>query len=228
MDDLLATPLYVACLRLNGRRAVVVGGGPIGLEKTDKLLACGARVTLVSPKAVKGLRDLAREGSIVWHEREYETSDLDGAFIAIASTGDTDVNVRVFEDADARNMLVNVVDVPHLCNFIVPAIARIGPIAIAVSTSGASPALAKRMRKEIAETYGEPYARLAEMLNDVRGWAKHTLPTYDDRRDFFEAVVNGTPDPVAMLRDGDEDGVRALIAKAQAAAAVLPTPTGGH
>lgn len=213
--DLLETPLYIACLRLKGRRAVVVGGGAIGLEKTDKLLACGADVTLVSPAAVKGLRALADEGSIAWHRREYVTGDLDGAFIAVASTGDTEANIRVYEDAEARNMLVNVVDVPPLCNFIVPAIARVGPIAIAISTAGASPALAKRMRREIAEAYGEPYARLAEMLNEVRGWAKATLPTYNDRRDFFEGIVNGSPDPVALLRDGAEDDVRSLIAGAQ-------------
>src|SRR5437667_11638184 len=99
-------------------------------------------------------------------------------------------------------MLVNVVDVPPLCSFILPAIVRSGPLAIAISTSGASPALAKRMKREIAETYGEPYARLAVLLNDVRGWAKDTLPTYQDRKVFFESIVNGDPDPVELLRDG--------------------------
>ena len=112
-------------------------------------------------------------------------------------------------------MLVNVVDVPPLCNFILPAIVRTGPLAIAISTSGASPALAKRLKREIAETYGEPYARLAVMLNDVRGWAKDTLPTYQDRKEFFEGIVNGDPDPVELIRAGDEAAVRDLIAAAQ-------------
>ena len=101
-------------------------------------------------------------------------------------------------------MLVNVVDVPPLCNFILPAIIRSGPLAIAISTAGASPALAKRIRDEIADEYGEPYARLAILLNDVRGWAKGTLPTYQDRKAFFESIVNGEPDPVELLRRGDE------------------------
>ena len=92
------------------------------------------------------------------------------------------MNIRVFEDAERRAMLVNVVDVPPLCNFILPAIIRTGPLAIAISTAGASPALAKRIRDEIAEEYGEPYAKLAVMLNEVRGWAKATLPTYQDRK----------------------------------------------
>jgi siroheme synthase-like protein len=112
-------------------------------------------------------------------------------------------------------MLVNIVDVPPLCNFILPAIIRTGPLAIAISTAGASPALAKRIRNQIAEEYGEPYARLAIMLNDVRGWAKGTLPTYQDRKDFFESIVNGDPDPVELLRTGDETAVRDLIAAAQ-------------
>ena len=99
-------------------------------------------------------------------------------------------------------MLVNVVDVPPLCNFILPAIVRTGPLAIAISTAGASPALAKRMKTQIAETYGEPYARLAVLLNDVRGWAKGTLPTYQDRKAFFEGIVNGDPDPIELLARG--------------------------
>jgi precorrin-2 dehydrogenase len=114
-------------------------------------------------------------------------------------------------------MLVNVVDVPPLCNFILPAIVRTGPLAIAISTAGASPALAKRIKAEIAASFGEPYARLAVLLNEVRGWAKGTLPTYQDRKAFFENIVNGEPDPIALLRAGDETAVRALIAAAQRA-----------
>src|SRR5204862_2531678 len=117
--------------------------------------------------------------------------------------------------AERRAMLVNVVDVPPLCNFILPAIIRSGPLAIAISTAGASPALAKRIRDEIAEEYGEPYARLAVLLNEVRGWAKATLPTYQDRKEFFEGIVNGEPDPVELLRQGDEQAVRDLLAAAQ-------------
>ncbi len=103
-------------------------------------------------------------------------------------------------------MLVNVVDVPPLCNFILPAIVRTGPLAIAISTAGASPALAKRMKAPDRRDFGEPYARLAVLLNEVRGWAKGTLPTYQDRKAFFEGIVNGEPDPIALLRAGDEAG----------------------
>ena len=213
--DLLETPLYIACLRLGGRPCLVVGGGDIGLEKVEGLLACDADVTLVAPEAVPELRGLAEEGSIRWERRDYEPADLDGKFLAIAATSDTDVNISVYDEAERRAMLVNVVDVPPLCNFILPAIVRNGPLAIAISTAGASPALAKRMKREIAESFGEPYARLAILLNDARGWAKATLPTYQDRKVFFESIVNGEPDPVELLRAGDERAVRDLIAAAQ-------------
>jgi siroheme synthase-like protein len=219
---LIDTTLYIACLRLEGRRCVVVGGGPVGLEKVEGLLACDAAVTLVAPEAVPELQRYADEGSIAWERREYRAEDLEGAFLAIAATSITDLNVRVFEDAEARAMLVNVVDVPDLCNFILPAIVRQGPLAIAISTAGGSPALAKRMKREIAEAFGEPYARLAVILNEARDWAKATLPTYQDRKEFFEGIVNGEPDPVELLRAGGgeaEQAVRDLIAAAQSSRA---------
>ncbi len=216
VQGMLDTPFYIACLKLTGRRCVVVGGGDIGLEKVEGLLACDGDVTLVAPEAVPELQELAHEGSIHWEQREYRPSDLEGAFMVIASTDSTDVNIQVFEDAERRAMLVNVVDVPPLCNFILPAIVRTGPLAIAVSTAGASPALAKRMKAEVAELFGEEYATLAILLNDVRGWAKATLPTYQDRKHFFESIVNGDPDPIALLRAGDVQAVRDLIAAAQA------------
>jgi precorrin-2 dehydrogenase/sirohydrochlorin ferrochelatase len=213
--DMLETPFYIACLRLKGRRCLVVGAGEVGLEKVEGLLVCDADVTVVAPEAHPALAELAREGSIVWAQREYQDSDLDGCLIAIAATADTDVNIRVFDDAERRAMLVNVVDVPPLCNFILPAIVRTGPLAVAISTAGASPALAKRMKREIADLFGEPYAQLAVMLNDVRGWAKATLPTYQDRKEFFESIVGGDPDPIALLRAGEVNRVRELIESAQ-------------
>jgi siroheme synthase-like protein len=218
--DMLDTPFYIACLRLTGRRCVVVGGGDIGLEKVEGLLACNGSVVLIAPDAHPALQELAREKSIEWVQRPYETADLEATFIAIAATNDTDVNIRVFEDAERRAMLVNIVDVPPLCNFILPAIVRTGPLAIAISTAGASPALAKRIKREIADTYSEHHARLAELLNDARGWAKGNLPTYQDRKAFFEGIVNGDPDPIELLRAGDEDGVRALIDAARRASLV--------
>jgi precorrin-2 dehydrogenase/sirohydrochlorin ferrochelatase len=217
---MLDTPFYIACLKLAGRRCLVVGGGAIGLEKVEGLLACDGEVTLIAPDAVPELAELAAEGSIAWERRAYAgAADLEGTFMVIACTDDTDINIGIYEDAERRAMLVNVVDVPPLCNFILHAIVRTGPLAIAISTAGASPALAKRMKAEVSELFGEEYAQLAIMLNDVRGWAKGTLPTYQDRKAFFEAIVNGEPDPIQLLRDGDTHRVRELIEAAQRVAA---------
>jgi precorrin-2 dehydrogenase / sirohydrochlorin ferrochelatase len=209
--DMLETPFYMAAIKLKGRRCLVVGGGDVGLEKVEGLLLCNADVTLVAPEAISELAEYAAEGSISWERREFRDGDLDGTFMAIAATDDTDVNISVYDGAERRAMLVNVVDVPPLCNFILPAIVRTGPLAIAISTAGASPALAKRMKREIAETYGEPYARLAVILNDHRGWAKGTLPTYQDRKEFFEGIVNGDPDPIELIKDSRESEVQQLI-----------------
>jgi len=216
VKDMLETPFYIACLKLKGRRCVVIGGGAMGLEKSEGLLACGGDVTVISPDAGPELEALAGEGSITWEQRDYlGPEDLEAVFMVIACTDSTETNIQIYEDAEKRAMLVNIVDVPPLCNFILPAIVRTGPLAIAISTAGASPALAKRMKREISALFGEEYAQLAIMLNETRGWAKGTLPTYQDRKAFFEEIVNGEPDPIALLRDGDAAAVQDVIAAAQ-------------
>jgi precorrin-2 dehydrogenase len=216
--DMLRTTFYMACLRLTGRRCLVVGGGSVGLEKVEGLLACDARVHVIAPRARPEIAELAADDDIEWSQRPFRAGDLEGHFLAIAATSDTDVNVAVFDEAERRSMLCNVVDVPPLCSFILPAIVRTGPIAIAISTAGSSPALAKRMKREIGELFGTEYAELAEILNDARGWAKGTLPTYDDRKRFFEGIVNGDPDPIVLLRAGDRGGVLRLMSERQARA----------
>lgn len=174
---------YMACLDLEGRRCLVVGGGSVGLEKARGLLDCGARVTVVAPEIAPELRDVERL------EREYRTSDLDGRFLVVAATSDTALNRRIYADAEARSLLCNVVDVPELCNFILPAVHRQDPIAIAVSTGGASPALAQRIRDEIAAVIGPEHAQVARQLRSLRPWALRNLSTYEERRDFFRRLV---------------------------------------
>ena len=216
VKDMLATPFYIACLKLRGRKCLVIGGGELGLEKAEGLLASDGDVHVISPQVKDEVRALAAEGSLTWEQRDYAgPEDLEGVFMVIACTDDTDTNIRIYDDAERRAMLVNIVDVPPLCNFILPAIVRTGPLAIAISTAGASPALAKRMKREVSDMFGPEYATLAVMLNDTRGWAKGTLPTYQDRKAFFEEIVNGDPDPIQLLRDGDTDGVLNIINAAQ-------------
>jgi precorrin-2 dehydrogenase / sirohydrochlorin ferrochelatase len=206
---------YFACLKLQGKSCLVVGAGPIALEKIEGLLAAGADVTVVALEAMEDVRALATAGDVQLHLRGFATADLDDRFLTVAATSDEKLNRRIHAEAERRNMLVNVVDVPPLCNFILPAISRLGPIAIAVSTSGASPALAKRMRNEIEALFGEEHARLAVLLNEVRDWAKASLETYQDRKAFFDSIVEGDPDPLDLLRTNGDEAVRALIESRQ-------------
>jgi precorrin-2 dehydrogenase / sirohydrochlorin ferrochelatase len=179
------TRFYMACLNLEGRRCLVVGGGRVGFEKAAGLADCGALVRVVSPELHESFASL----EVDWIPRRYRAEDLEGAFLVIAATSDPTTNRRVFRDAERREKLCNVADVPELCNFILPAVHRQGPIAVAVSTGGASPALAKRLRSEIAELVTPEHARLAEELRAMRPEVKERFPTYEERRDYFEEVV---------------------------------------
>jgi precorrin-2 dehydrogenase / sirohydrochlorin ferrochelatase len=175
----------MACLDLTGRDCIVVGGGSVGLEKARGLLECGARVTVIAPEIVPELLDLPVE----WIEGRYASWDLGGAWLAIAATPDRAVNRRVKEDAERLGIFCNVVDDPELCNLILPAVHRVDPIAVAVSTGGASPALAQRLRSEIAAVVGPEHARLARELRDRRPWAREHLATYEERKSYFEQLV---------------------------------------
>lgn len=175
----------MACLDLEGRSCLVVGAGPVGLEKAIGLVECGARVTVVAPHTASGLAELEVE----WLPRPYEAGDLEGRFLVVAATSDEALNRRVFADAEARGLLCNVADVPALCSFILPAVHREGPIAVAVSTSGASPALAQLLRSRIAAQIGPEEALLAYRLQALRPWAKRHFATYEERRDFFQREV---------------------------------------
>jgi siroheme synthase-like protein len=176
---------YMACLDLEGRSVLVVGAGRVALEKVQGLLDCGARVTVVAPDAVPELLALPVE----WLERRYQSADLRGRFLVVAATSSTPLNRRVHADAESRGVFCNVVDVPELCSLILPAVHREGPIAVAVSTGGASPALAQRIRDDVAGLVGPRHAGLAEELRGLRLWAKENLPTYEARRDWFRRRV---------------------------------------
>jgi precorrin-2 dehydrogenase/sirohydrochlorin ferrochelatase len=202
-------PYYPAILDIAGRRAVVVGAGKVGEGKIEGLLNGGAKVTVVSITATDRVHDWAREERIELHQRGYESSDLDGTFLVIAATADNGTNVRVFEDAEARQMLCNVVDVTHLCNFILPSIVRHGDLAIAVSTGGASPAMARRIRISLAQCYGDEYAVALELLGSLREELKATYPSPDDRKVLFERMVYS--DFMELVRAGDVERIEAWV-----------------
>ena len=182
---------YMACVDLEGREVLVVGGGSVAREKIDGLLDVGALVTVVAPEVSGPVEELGRAGRVALVRGAYRSSDLEGRFLVVAATSVTWVNERVYADAEARGMLCNVVDVPELCSFILPAVHRADPIAVAISTGGASPALAQRLRDDVARIVTDDHVALARELRDLRPWAKEHLSTYAARRDYFQALVAG-------------------------------------
>ena len=180
-----APSYYMACIDLTGRAVLVVGAGRVALEKIEGLLSAGAAVTVVAPQVLPEVEGL--ELTII--RRGYRTTDLDGKFLVVAATATTSVNRRVFREAEARSMLCNVVDVPELCSFILPAIHRHEPIAVAVSTGGASPALAQHLRDQIATVVRPEHAELAHKLRELRPWAKSHFATYEERKAYFAGLV---------------------------------------
>jgi siroheme synthase-like protein len=163
-----------------------VGGGSVALEKVQGLLAAGAAVTVVAPQVTQELAEL----DVTLIRRGYRAEDLVGAFLVVAATSTTSVNRRVFRDAEARTLFCNVVDVPELCSFILPAVHRQEPITVAVSTGGASPALAQHLRDRIAEVVRPEHAELADRLRTLRPWAKSHFATYAERKEYFAGIVS--------------------------------------
>ena len=159
---------YLVNLALEGRAALVVGGGEVAARKVQNLLAAKANVTVIAPQLCDGIVAMADEKRIVAHGRPYRAADLAGAFVAIAATDDEGINARVAADAAAMNVLVNVVDRPALCTFTVPATLRRGDLTIAVATEGRCPALAGILREELEGRYGPEYAELAGLFGELR------------------------------------------------------------
>lgn len=176
---------YMVCLDLEGRDCLVVGGGRVGLEKVQGLLECGADVTVVAPEVSAELRSLP----VTVVERAFRRSDVVGRFLVIAATSIRAVNAVVSDAAGDRSTPCNVADDPELCSFILPAVVRRDPILVGVSTGGASPALAQRIRSDIGELVGPRHVELANRLASLRPWAKRELPTYEARRDYFQRLV---------------------------------------
>ena len=168
-------------LRLEKRKCLVVGAGSVALAKIESLREAGAEITVVAPHANGGVRLLARAEAVVWHERRFEGSDLDGVFLVIAATNASDVNRTVYEEARRRNVVCNAVDDPPNCDFYFGSVVKRGDLQIAVSTAGESPALAQRLRREIdaqlPHDLGPWLAELGKLRNEIR----EALPPGEER-----------------------------------------------
>jgi precorrin-2 dehydrogenase/sirohydrochlorin ferrochelatase len=199
---------YPIMLDLAGRRALVVGGGEVALRKARALADAGARVRIVAPKLVAGFTE---DGRFECVAARYEKRHLEGARVAVAATDDEAVNRQVAQDARAAGVLVNVVDRPELCDFIVPAQVRRGDLLIAISTSGAAPALAKRLRERLEKEFGPEYATYLAVLREVREDLKQRNLAPEVRRRLFERLTED--DLLAAARQGT-DALRQAIERA--------------
>lgn len=158
-------PVYPVNLLVAGKRCVVVGGGAVAARKVSSLVDAGAEVVVIAPAVCAEIRAVA---GVTVEEREYRGGDLEGAWLAVAATGEPSVNRRVHADGEAARVWVNAVDDPASCSVILPAVWRQGPVAVAVSTSGHSPALAAWIRDRVAGQFGPEVAVLADLLSEAR------------------------------------------------------------
>ena len=187
----MANAYYPIFANLNGRRCVIVGGGLVAQRKVITLLRFGARVKVVSPTVTKRLAAAVRRGAVTHVARRFRSHDLQGAWLVYAATDDHRINELVFRTATRRRILTNVVDQTPLCSFIAPSIVKRGDLVMAVSTGGASPTLAKLLRRALERLVGRDYAAMARLLESLRGVAKRALPRYDDRKHYFSRLVSG-------------------------------------
>lgn len=204
---------------IEDRSCLVVGGGPVGERKVRDLLTAGARVTLVSRELTPGLGQLAVQGRIRYVPGDFRPAHLEGMILVIGATDDQEVNALVSAAAQARGLLVNIVDQPELCTFIVPAQVRRGPLTLAVSTGGASPALARRLREELEERFGADYALYLRVLKALRERVLTRRRGQPENALLFQQLV-ASPLQSALKRG---DRPRALAVLEEVLGAVLPS-----
>jgi len=196
---------YPVFIDLRDKPCLVVGAGPVAAGKIGPLLEAGGLVTVVSPEAVPAVRQWHEAGRLNWISRKFRESDLDGRFLVIAATSEPAANQWVYDAGEARRMLVNVVDETERCNFITPAIARSGPVQVAISTAGTCPTLAKRLRREIQATLlGEDTGRLAEFMARWRPEAKRRIAAFEDKVAFWRNVFDSEIVDLAAAGAWDE------------------------
>ena len=200
---------YPVHLDINNRNALVVGGGGVGTRKVRTLLACGARVTVVSLEASRQLRDLAASGQIVLKERSYQSDDLSGMFLVIGATNDEQLNRQISNDADRLNTLCNIADRPEVCNFILPSIVHRDDLVITISTSGKSPALAKKLRKALEIQFGEEYGTLLQLMGAIRKKLLRQAHEPEAHKPLFEQLLNS--DLIGMIRKAEFDKIDSLL-----------------
>lgn len=184
------TTYYPIFLTLSDKRVVVIGAGNVAQRKIKTLVEYGGQVVVISPQVTPAVQELADKGEIELHQRPYRKGDLAGAFMVVCATDNAQVNQQVYEEAEPTGVLLNMVDYPPYCNFIVPSIVKRGPLQIAISTGGAAPVVARTIRKELEGHYDEAWGEYVELLGRIRVLIKERVPGGElARKPIFEAIA---------------------------------------
>jgi len=199
-------PIY---LDIKNRNCLVVGGGSVGTRKVLTLLACGANVTVVSLAATEKLHQLSNNGEIKLEERPFQTTDLDDRFLVIGCTDNQDLNVNIHAEAERHGLLCNIADRPKVCNFILPSIVNRGDLIVAISTSGKSPAFAKKLRKHLEKEFGNEYAKFLNLMGAIRQKLLNQDNESEAHKHLFEKLIE--KDLVQMLKNGDTENINSLL-----------------
>ncbi|MBW1692674.1 MAG: bifunctional precorrin-2 dehydrogenase/sirohydrochlorin ferrochelatase [Deltaproteobacteria bacterium] len=199
-------PIY---LDVQNRHCLVVGGGSVGARKISTLLDCGASVTVVGPRISAKLNELAKKTTLIIKKKPFQFSDLKDKFLVIGATDNQELNQQIHAEAERLGILCNIADRPEACNFILPSIVKKGDLVIAISTSGSSPAFAKKLRKDFEKQFGNEYAAFLELMGAIRKklLAKNHKP--EVHKPLFEQLINRGL--VEMIKDRRNKDINLLL-----------------
>jgi precorrin-2 dehydrogenase/sirohydrochlorin ferrochelatase len=196
--------LFPMFVKLAGRRVLVVGGGAVGEAKIRGLLETGAQIRVVALEASPAVHDWAEVGALGLEQRAFEPTDLDRVFLVVAATSSRELNESIFGEAQRREILCNVVDVPELCHFFYPAVVRRGDLQIAISTAGQSPLLAQRIRKRLEQQFGPQYAKWVAELGKLRREVLSSDLPAERKRELLRSLTSQDEFNFACGRNGSE------------------------
>jgi precorrin-2 dehydrogenase/sirohydrochlorin ferrochelatase len=189
-QEVSVTNLFPMFLKLEGKRCLVVGAGKVGEPKIAGLLETGARIRVVALDATPAVREWAHIGRIEFDLRPFHPDDLNGSFLAVVATSSRSLNERIYNEAQHRGILCNVVDVPDLCDFYYPSIVRRGDLQIAVSTAGKSPSLAQKIRQQLEKQFGPGYAAWVAELGETRKLILSSDLDKDKKLDLLHSLAS--------------------------------------
>ncbi|MDP2913684.1 MAG: bifunctional precorrin-2 dehydrogenase/sirohydrochlorin ferrochelatase [Candidatus Omnitrophota bacterium] len=183
------TRYYPVNLELKNKRCLVIGAGIVAERKARRLLECGARVLVIGRAITPGLKTMADTGKVIFIRRNVGLRDLNGACLVIAATADRSINSAVSAYCRKKNILVNVVDSPGECSFILPSIIRRGDLTISISTAGISPALAKKIRQNLRKAFGAEYGAFLGIMKKIRPVVLKKIKSPQKRKKFFNKIL---------------------------------------